>query len=105
MKNRKKLLSEEDIKLIFRKYLKGEKVEGIARDISCSDMFVHAIVHYYIGRDTPIASRISAHNKEIIDNMKKSLKPILSYDSDHVYYECSILFGLIKLTFKPKKLK
>ena len=105
MKNTKKLLSEKEIKLIMSKYFQGKKVDDIAKEMSCSDMFVHGIIHYYIGRDTTVARRISAHNKSIVDKIKKSSNITTVNEDKYHYYECKILFGLFTLTFKPKKLK
>lgn len=108
--NKKKhnALTEELIKGIIELDVRGLPQYKIGNKLNIGHNIVCSALHYYRGKDTAIAKKLGAVNKALIDEFKQNEIVLCDKNKDpevvwYPNYELKLLFGLIKLTFKPLK--
>lgn len=108
MKRTHKPITIEDVEdIISMSFEKGRFQTDIAEIMGISQARVCRILSYYKGReDSGIAKRDKAIVDQCKEGLTESIHAPIEVDANVVYYpnyELRLLFGLIKLTLKPKK--
>lgn len=99
--------TKEDIKAIIQLHQNGRHQSYISRQIGCSTASVSNLIKAYNGNLVKL-NYLSKPTQDIIRELSVyyNNKPIKELNKKQEYptYQCKILFGLIKLTFKPIEL-
>lgn len=92
-------ITKQTAELIMQMSRNGEDMRIIAKKVNCSQAFISTFIRAYNGNNEQFMKLAIKHRSVIIDLRKDSQ----INKSQDIIYECSLLFGLIKLQFKPIK--
>ena len=101
-KRRRGSFNEEELRRMIELYNKNYPLIDISKELDVTLAFISNLTRYYRGCTT--YGTIGNMHKYMLDKIKSEHEKenTTEQNKDIKYFECSILFGLIKLKFKPK---